>query len=166
MKHKFGFIYSITFSLILFSSCLSNTGAGIKKDLNTGLVANYKGLVIDDIYLADADGNRLSSTSIALGSKINITATGVSNFTESAGIVYPGCTIILTDKSGNQILNLPDAFAGLTDGTTAGEAKILQASLNTGDPMLVGETYKLHIQFFDKKNKANTIIADVDLLMK
>ena len=156
------FFSAILFSLI-FSSC--NFSKGVKKDLSTGLSASYNGFSIEDIYLASEE-KRLSNNSIAMGSKINITATGVENFTAKDGKVFPGCTILLTDKTGKEILNLPDAFADMKEGTTAAEAKTLQASLNTGDPMLVGETYHLSVRFFDKNKKENEIVANVDLLMK
>ena len=144
---------SIIFILLLssfFSSC--NFSQGVKKDLNTGLSASYNGFAIDDIYLA-SEGQRLNSNSIAMGSKINITVTGVENFVVKDGKVYPGCTIILTDKAGKEILNLPDAFSEMKEGTTTDEAKTLQASLNTGNPMAVDDTYHLNVRFFDKNKK-------------
>ena len=157
------FFSAILFSLI-FSSC--NFSKGVKKDLSTGLSASYNGLALEDIYLTDAKGNRLSNNQISLGSKLDVVATGVDYFVEKDGKVFPGCSILLTDKTGKEILNLPDAFAEMKEGTIIAEAKTLQASLNTGDPMLVGETYHLSVRFFDKNKKENEIVANVDLLMK
>ncbi|PKP13920.1 MAG: hypothetical protein CVU08_02865 [Bacteroidetes bacterium HGW-Bacteroidetes-3] len=139
---------------------------GVKIDMATGLSTSYNGLTIDDIYLADENGNRLGDNKIIMGSKLAIVATGVDYFMEKDGKVFPGCNILLTDKTGEEILNLPDAFAEMVNGTTASEAKILQASLNTGDPMIVGETYHLYVRFYDKNKKENEIMANVDLLMK
>jgi len=150
-------------ALSIFSSC--NFSKGVKKDLNTGLSTAYNGFAIDDIYLA-SEGQKLSNNTVAMGSKINITVTGVENFVEKNGKVYPGCTIILTDKAGKEILNLADAFSEMADGTTAAEAKTLQASLNTGSPMAVGETYHLNVRFFDKNKKESEIVANISLLMK
>ena len=148
---------------IIISSC--NFSKGVKKDLSTGLSASYTGFSIDDIYLAKEEV-RLNSNIISLGSRINIIATGVDNFAEKNGKVFPGCTISLTDKAGKEILNLPDAFADMVNGTTATEAKTLQATLTTGDPMVAGQTYHLKTRFFDKNKKENEIIADIDLLVK
>ena len=108
----------------------------------------------------------MGSNTITLGSKIAVTATGVDYYQEKDGKVFPGCNIILTDKTKKEILNLPDAFSDMTNGTTASQAKVLKASLNTGDPMVVGETYHLHVRFFDKNKSDNEIVADTDLLMK
>ncbi len=148
---------------IVISSC--NFSKGVKKDLSTGLSASYTGFSIDDIYLAKEEV-RLNSNIISLGSRINIIATGVDNFAEKNGRVFPGCTIILTGQGGKEILNLPDAFADMVNGTTAAEAKTLLATLTTGDPMVAGQTYHLKTRFFDKNKKENEIIADIDLLVK
>jgi hypothetical protein len=43
---------------------------------------------------------------------------------------------------------MADAFADLNEGTSTELAATLQAKLNTGDPMRIGETYKLHVTFF------------------
>ena len=148
---------------IIISSC--NFSKGVKKDLITGLSASYTGFSIDDIYLAKEEV-RLNSNIISLGSRITIIATGVDNFAEKNGKVFPGCTISLTDKAGKEILNLPDAFADMVNGTTAAEAKTLLATLTTGDPMVAGQTYHLKTRLFNKNKKENEIIADIDLLVK
>jgi hypothetical protein len=150
------------YSLLLFSCQYSQ---GVKKDLATGLTASYNGFSIDDIYLSDAEGTRVNNNKFPMGSKVFVTATGVEFFKVNNGRVYPGCTIVLTDKTGNKILNLPDAFADMTNGFTVNEAKTLQASVNTGNPMVAGETYHLSVLFFDKHKKENKIVANVDLQM-
>lgn len=162
MKRIFFFIVSST--LVVLSSC--NYSKGIKKDLTTGLSASYNGFGIDEIYLADAEGNKLSNNKIVLGNKITIIATGVENFNNKDGKVFPGCSIVLTNKNKKEVLNLADAFSDMVNGSPEAEAKTLQASLNTGDPMLVGEIYHLSVRFFDKQKKENEILADVDVLMK
>jgi len=153
-------------ALFITISFSCNYSKGVKKDLSTGLSASYNGFTIDDIYLADASETRLNNNKISLGTKIAVTAAGVDYFAIKDGKVFPGCRIILTDKNKKEILNLPDAFADMANGTTAAEAKTLQAYLTTGDPMVVGETYHLNIRFFDKNKAENEIMADVDLLMK
>lgn len=161
---KYSLLLLITFCSINFFSC--NYSKGIKKDLATGLTGSYNGFSIDDLYLTDANGNRLASNKISLGTPLAVLVTGVENFEEKNGKVFPGCTISLTDKAGKEILNLPDAFADMKEGTTAAEAKQLQAKLNTGDPMLIGETYHLYVRFYDKNKTESEIVLNTDLLMK
>lgn len=156
-------------SIFLLMACgdgfTAGFSKGIKADAKTGLTASYNGFALDDIYLADEKDNRLPDNKIGLGSKLAIVATGVNNFVEKNGKVFPGCTILLTGKDGQIILNIEDAFSDMTEGTVAKEAKVLKASLNTGAPMTVGETYHLQVLFYDKNKKENEIISNVDLLV-
>lgn len=163
MKQKWILFATISLGLC---SCSGGFSKGVKKDLTTGLSSSYNGFALDDIYLTNTKGSKLSDNKISLGTPLAIEVTGVDNFVEKDGKVFPGCTILLTDKAGKDILNLPDAFSEMTAGTSVAEAKTLQASVNTGSPMVVGETYHLSVRFFDKNKKESEIVSNVDLLMK
>ena len=128
--------------------------------------SSFNGFALEDIYLRDAKGTKLSDNKISWGTPLAIEAAGIENFVEKDVKVFPVCTIVLTDKAGKGILNLPDAFADMSAGTPTTEAKVLQASVNTGSPMIVGETYHLSVRFFDKNKKESEIVSDVDLMMK
>lgn len=164
MKKAVLFIISIQLLTLLYSCSYSK---GVKKDLTTGLSTSYNGFSIEDVYLADGEEtNKASSNTLALGSKILIVVTGVGNYTVKDGKVFPGCTIILKDAAGKEILNLPDAFADQQDGLPAKEASTLKATLTTGDPMVVGQKYHFSAVFFDKLKKESTISSEVDVIMK
>jgi len=150
----------------LFFFCSCQFSKGVKKDLATGLSASYNGLALEDIYLMNESGNRLGHNTIKLGAKVFLVANGVDYFTLKGDKVFPGCQIILTDKDKKEILSLPDAFANMSNGTSAAEAKVLQASLSTGQPMVSGETYHLFVRFYDKNDKDKSILSDVDLVMQ
>ncbi len=153
-------------AIILLASLNScNFSKGIKKDLSTGLTSSYNGFAVADIYLT-VDNTKLSSNKISLGKEVVLVADGVDYYQLKDGKVYPGCRIILTDKSGKEILNLPDAFADQINGQAKNKAGLLNATLTTGSPMQVGETYHLNVRFFDKNKKESEIISDVDLQMK
>ena len=154
----------VVLTLLFGMSC--NFSQGVKKDLNTGLTTNYKGFRIDDCFLADEAGNKLSSNKVDMGTTLFIVATGVSNYKEKNGRVYPGCKVVLTDASGKELLNLPDAFADMKDGFKPEEATRLSARLSTGDPMQKGGNYNLKAVFFDKENKESLIVSEVKLEMK
>lgn len=147
----------------IISSC--NFSKGVRKDLTTGLSTSFNGFSLEDIYVTDENGERLNTNNIPLGSLIVIEATGVNYYSEKDGNVFPGCSILLTDKDKNEILNLPDAFADMTQGIPASEAEVLRARLATGNPMVVGDTYSLNVRFFDKNNNENQIISHVELVM-
>jgi hypothetical protein len=156
---------TILLTTILFlSSC--NFSKGVKKDLSTGLSTSYNGFAIEESYLLDSTENQLTSNVIALGNIIFVRVTGVENYEEKNGKAYPGCSILLTDKAGKEVLNIKDAYADLKDGVSVTDAKTLTASVNTGNPMVVGETYHLTTTFFDKQKTDNTITTNVDLLIK
>ena len=157
-------MYLLLNFIFILSSC--QFSKGVKKDLNTGMTSSYNGFSLDDVYLANENGNRLSDNKIILGSKVLVLVTGVDYFSEKNGKVFPGCRIILTDKNNKEILNLPDAFVDMVNGTTTAQAKTLQASLNTGEPMVAGETYHLNVRFYDKNKKENEIVCKVDLVLK
>jgi len=154
-------IFIIAISLALFG-CSGNFSKGIKKDLSTGLTATYNGLTLSEIHLVVGD-QKANNNKVVLGKKVIVVANGVDYFTVENGKVFPGCSIVLTDKKGKELLNLPDAFGHLNDGTSANEASTLQAELTTGEPMLVEEKYLLKVRFFDKRNKENEIKAEVTL---
>ena len=156
-KILFGFI-------IILYSCSGSFSKGVKKDLSTGLTSSYNGFAVSDIYLT-VDDKKLSDNKVILGKKVELIADGVDYYQVIDGKVNPGCRIILTDKAGKEILNLPDAFANedALDNTKAG---MLRAALSTGSPMVAGETYHLNVRFFDKNKKESEIVSDVDLVMK
>ncbi len=158
-------IISVLCIILFYCSCSGGFSKGIKKDLSTGLTATYNGFALDDIYLSSNE-SRLSTNKVLLGEKISIMASGVNNFKEKDGRVFPGCTIILTDNTGKELLNLPDAFADMAAGTTKDQASTLKAQLNTGDPMVAGATYHLKVRFFDKNNASSEIVANADIIMK
>jgi selenophosphate synthase len=149
-------------AITLFTSC--NFSKGVKKDLSTGLSTSYNGFAVEDVYLT-VDGNKLSSNKVSLGKEILVVANGVENYGEKEGKVFPGCSILLTDKAGKEILNLADAFADMKDGVESNKASTLNATLNTGNPMVVGQTYHLKTRFYDKLKNESEIVAEVDLIM-
>ena len=162
MKTNFTNMFAFTL-LVLLASC--NFSTGIKKDLTTGLTSVNNGLSAEDIFLKEYDGARLLNNKVKLGSKISLAAAGIENFELKDGKVYPGCQIILTDKNKKEVINLPDAFADMVNGSTEDETKTLNATLTTGDPMVVGETYHLYVRFFDKQKKESEIVSNVDIVM-
>lgn len=155
-----------TLGIILLTACGDGFSKGVKKDLATGLSSSYNGFSVEDIYITDDKGNKMSNNQVTLGNVLLLVATGVDNYKITDGKAYPGCTIILTDKNKKELLNLPDAFADLSTGLPASQATELKATLTTGAPMQAGETYQLYVHFFDKKNPTSGITSTVELLAK
>ena len=154
----------ITLATLILTSCSGGFSKGVKKDIGTGLIATYNGFSVDDVYIV-IDGKKALNNKVPLGKKLYIEAAGVDFYEVVDGKVFPGCSIILTDKAGKELLNLPDAFTDLNEGVNAKDATMLDASLNTGEPMEVGQTYTLKVRFYDKKKKENEIVTQVELVM-
>lgn len=165
MKNKLIFAIALS-SIFLTTSC--QFSKGFKQDLKTGLKVSYNGFAIEEAYLTlnEEETKKLTSNKIPLGSKVNIWASGVKNFKEENGRVFPGCEMILTNKNGKKLLNIPDLFSDKNDGVSKDEATALNAKLTTGKPMIAGDIYNLKTRFFDKKNTENEIVAEVDLAMQ
>ena len=149
---------------IALYACSGGFSKGVKKDLSTGLSTSWNGFAVDDVYLT-VDDSKLSSNKVTLGKVVKIIANGVGNHKVKEGRVFPGCSILLTDKNGKELLNLADAFADIKDGFESDKAGMLTATLNTGTPMVVGQTYHLKTRFYDKLNKESEIVSNVDLVM-
>jgi hypothetical protein len=156
-------IVVVILSVVLYS-CKGGFSTGVKKDLSTGLSTSYNGFAVDDVYLT-VDGNKVNSNKVSLGKQILVVANGVDYYEEKNGKVFPGCSIVLTDKNGKSILNIADAFADLKDGFEPEKASMLNATISTGDPMVVGETYHLKTRFYDKQKPTSIITSEVDLVM-
>lgn len=156
-------LFIIATCIALFA-CSGGFSKGVRKDLATGMNTSYNGLTLNDIYLV-MDSAKVKSNKIPLGKKLIVEAQGVDFFTVEGGKVFPGCSIVLTDKSGKELLSIADAFEELNSGTDASQASVLDATLNTGDPMEVGQTYILKVRFYDKKNKENEISSQIELVM-
>ena len=89
---------------VLYSCSGGGFSKGVKKDLSTGLSTSYNGFAVDEVYLT-VDKNKLSNNKITLGKVVNIVANGVDYYEIKDGKVFPGCSILLTNKAGKEILN-------------------------------------------------------------
>jgi hypothetical protein len=161
------FIILLCSNIFIYTGC--NFSVGAKADLATGLATTYKGFSIEDAYVTIEDSTgetKLGTNEIPLGKVVNVRITGVDNFAEKEGKVFPGCTIILSDTSGKELLNLPDIFESQNGGVKKEDATNLRAKLTTGEPMMPGEKYLLHTRFFDKKNKDSEIECKIFLIIK
>lgn len=152
---------SFLIASLLFTSC--EFSKGVKKDLNTGLYASYNGLSAENIFLAAADDSPLTDNQITLGSKVKIIADGVNNFKVVGNKVFPGCSILLLSPTNDSIFYIQDAYQDLAGGQDADQANYLSASLTTGDPIKINETYSLKVRFYDKKDTTSFIKAECSL---
>ena len=135
---------------ILLSIVLISCAVGVKKDLMTDLTVSNNGLSYEDVYLS-SDGKRLQDNKFVMNQKIFIQLEGVDGFNLKENMAYPGASILVTDKSGNVVLDLKDLFEQYSEiGVKSEDAALLSASLNIGTPMVAGMEYTLVSRFWDK----------------
>jgi hypothetical protein len=154
----------LAFITIILFSC--NFSAGVEKDLSTGLTTKHNGLNLTKATIVDNSGATINPTNIKLGQSFDIVVTGVENFTDKNGKAFPGCKMQLIDKAGKAILDIADAYAEMKNGASIEDVKTLTASFKTGSPMVVGETYKANVVFFDKEKTSSTIDVEVNIKIK
>lgn len=138
----------IVVSLVL-ASCGSSPVTGFKKNLNTGMVTNYKGLTTENATLI-MNNEELNHTDIPLGEAFVLLNSGVNGFTLKDNKAKVGCALKISDKKGNILLNEPDLFKG-NDSFSSKDAANLRCTISTGAPMESEEHYDVEVVFSDKQ---------------
>ncbi|MBS1577084.1 MAG: hypothetical protein JST09_17435 [Bacteroidetes bacterium] len=137
----------IVFTLLI-NSCNSIPPSGINKDLNTGLVTTYTGLVPSGTKVIMND-QVLNHTDIPLGESFVILNEKVKGFTIKDGKVSVGCALTISDKSGKVLLAEPDLFKE-KDIFDKDSLDYLRCTVNTGKPMEWEQNYDVTVVFTDK----------------
>jgi hypothetical protein len=122
--------------------------AGVKKDLNTGLISTYKNMEPEKVFLIMND-EVLNHTDIPLGEKFMLINENVKGLKERDGKISIGCSLKITDQKGKIILEEKDLFEG-KDLFKPEDASMLKCTVTTGDPMKWEEKYDIHVIFRDK----------------
>ncbi len=141
-------------------ACNAQFSKGIKKDLKTGLSLTYDGFTVEEAVLLDAAGNPLSSNQVKLNEPIKIRVNGIEGFKVINGQVFPGASILVTDRSARQtILDEPDLFTAYdAQGCSPEDAGTITLTVTVGDPIVPDSTYIWKSQIWDKKGQARISI--------
>lgn len=138
----------VLFVLLSLASCNGQVSVGIKKDLTTGLTAKYSNLEPEKLLLVMND-EILNHTDIPLGESFMLVNDNVKGLKEKDGKVSVGCSLVITDKNGKELLNEPDLLKGEA-GVFSKDITYLKCTVNTGEPMQWEETYAVNVVFWDK----------------
>ena len=136
--------------ILLLASC-EHKKVGVKKDLATGLVTSYKDMEPATARLV-MNNEVLNHTDIPIGEKFIVINDDVSGLVSKNGKVKVGCYLKIADKSGKILLEEKDLFAG-SDEFLPQEARMLQCTVTTGEPMKWEENYDVFVSFWDKQGK-------------
>lgn len=138
---------------------------GIKKDLTTGMVTNYKGISIEESKIV-MNNEILGHTDIPIGESFIILNEGVKGLTVKNNKVSVGCSLSITDKNGKVLLSEPDLFKG-NDIFEKDKIDYLRCTVNTGEPMEWEEKYSVKVVFTDKygtgKIENKVVIRMIDI---
>ena len=143
------------FLSMLFISCGGKKMAGITKDLNTGLSAQYANMQPKSVFLVMND-EVLGHTDIPLGESFVLVNDEIDGLVEKDGNVSAGCSLRISDEAGKILLEEKDLFAG-RDVFKTDSATRLKCTINTGAPMEWEKNYKIQVVFWDKYGTGKVI---------
>jgi len=129
-------------------SCNGQVSAGIKKDFNTGLTAKYTNMEPEKVLLV-MNNEVLNHTDIPLGESFQLINNNVKGLKEKDGKVAVGCSLVIKDKNGKELLNEPDLLKG-DAGVFSKDITYLKCTVSTGAPMQWEEIYAVNVTFWDK----------------
>jgi hypothetical protein len=143
-------IAAATILAIFLAACNGSVmvGKGIKKDFGTGLISTWSNLEPEKVMLV-MNNEVLNHTDIPLGEDFLVVNDNVKGLTIKDGKVSLGCSLSISDKQGNTLLEEKDLFAG-KDVFDAKEVKLLKCTVSTGKPMQWEENYDVAVTFWDK----------------
>ena len=133
---------------LVLSGCSNIESKGVMKDINTGMVTHWTKASPGSVVLV-MNGEELGHTDIPLGENFQLIAKNIKGLTSKNGRISVGCALTITDKSGKQLMNEPDLFAGGSEFDAA-EDQFLRCTINTGAPMQWEENYDVTVRFWDK----------------
>lgn len=139
---------SCIFLAMLFVSCGGKKIAGVTKDFNTGLTAQYINMQPKSVFLV-MNNEVLGHTDIPLGESFVLVNDDIDGMIEKNGNVSAGCSLRISDEKGTVLLEEKDLFAG-NDVFKKDSATRLKCTINTGKPMEWEKNYNIQVVFWDK----------------
>lgn len=134
---------------------------GTETNLSTGQTTTNTGLSFQKTFLS-IDGTQLSNNNVNMGDLVKINFSGVKGFTLENNLVYPGLSMKVTAVSdGQEIVSADNLLSKYTqEGISPSLASSLSSNLTIGNPMKIGEDYKIEIRIWDALNE-NDIKSEV-----
>jgi hypothetical protein len=151
--------------LLLVIFFLSACNVGVKKDLLSGLKVTNNGLSFEEAFL-QVDDAKFNSNEFPSGKMVYLFATGVSGFAIKDGLVNLGGSVVITDESGNKVMDHPDLFeAYTTTGVSAEDASTINFYVPMNEMFSPGKKYLWKTRIWDK-NGEGAIEAEVEFTVK
>lgn len=100
---------------------------------------------------------------VKLGTKATILVKGIKGYTLENDRAFVGCSVVVTDKQGNRVLESEDIFADNVEGSTSVQAEAVSIDITYGNPIKANQQYHVHARIFDKKNPDAEIVLDMNV---
>ncbi|CAN5836061.1 hypothetical protein BH11BAC4_BH11BAC4_24340 [soil metagenome] len=146
-------IYMILLTGLISGCSFSKTG--IIKNVNTGHTATYKNLEPEAIMIL-VNGKELTDNEIPLGESFVVVNNKTKGLTQKEGNVSFGCSLVIKDEAGQELMNEADLFKG-DDVINASPTTVLRCTVNTGKPMKAQTNYHITVTFWDKYGTGNIV---------
>ena len=101
--------------LSVLAFCNSNFSVGFKTDFLTGLKVSYRGLDVEESYLA-VNQEKLKSNEVDWNAKVFLHLKEVWGFVEKEGKAYPGASMTVTGPAGEMVIDEKDLYAQFDQG--------------------------------------------------
>lgn len=141
-------LFALLLSIILYS-CDGQPLAGVNKDLNTGMVTTYSKIKPAETVIV-MNEEKLGHTQIPLGEKFIVVNTNVKGLVVKDNKISIGCSLIITDLDGKELLREEDLFKDNSGIYDEKEAENLRCTVSTGKPMEYDKKYNVAVRFWDK----------------
>jgi hypothetical protein len=154
-------ICSLFIISLVITGC--NFSKGIKTDLKTGLTYAYNGFRVEgvkayDTYLKPLKGNKLPETST-----LHLEIDNIKGPVETEGKIYPGCSLTVTDKEGNVLIDKDDLYKDTENGLSPEEFVKPIIKVVLANPIVAGKVYTVRARFYDKKKESSYLEVNMDV---
>ncbi|MFT3826250.1 MAG: hypothetical protein QM731_20165 [Chitinophagaceae bacterium] len=152
-------------SLIFLASCQAVLPYQVTKDIANGVTTTSEGLTVEKV-LKVMNGEVVEHNEVVLGESFVVMNNNVGGLKERDGKVSVGCSLVITDEQGKELLNEPDLFKQ-NDVFDAATTKQLKCTISTGNPMKWEHRYHAVVTFWDKygrgkiENCLDILIQDI-----
>lgn len=135
--------------LIIFITFACDTKKSVHKDLITGLSTEGDGLSCEEVTIL-SDDKSVQRSSFYFGEEITINFKNIEGFKGKDGKIFPGMSIVISDKNNDTIIKSDDAYQKYSEGISLSPV-ILKSELTLARPIHSGKNYSLSINIWDKK---------------
>ncbi|AUP79101.1 cupredoxin domain-containing protein [Flavivirga eckloniae] len=132
---------------LILVSCQFNQS--VNKDVTTGAYSRENGIGCDDVVI-EINGNTEKRNEFVYGEKVKLTFNNISGLTNVKNKTYPGLSMYIVKNEKDTVLSNPELLNNLDKGIDISPLQLYTYFIATA-PKRNNETYKVHVNIWDKK---------------